>query len=347
MIKRFSRAKRKARSTRKEVNAGRDAPLGANRGAVVRSHRRPLQERWFAWRRHHSQSAADSLSKVLQQPLASAMTWLVLGIALALPTSLAIALNNLQDLSGRFDDPARISLFLEDQVTLEVATDLAQELRFEPEVATVELVDREQALIEFRDGSGLGELIDSLPQNPLPHLLVVTPSSDTPELVDKLRGRLNEFPWVDQLVVDAQWLERFQAMMQLGRQVVLLLTLVLLAAVVLVLGNTISLTIENRRQEIIIVKLVGGSDAFVRRPLLYTGLWYGLGGGIVAALLVLLATQALHGPVSNLASAYSSDFRIRGLGVFDSLQLVLSGAGMGLLGAWLASSRHIRNIEPV
>ncbi|MEM7692198.1 MAG: permease-like cell division protein FtsX, partial [Pseudomonadota bacterium] len=114
------------------------------------------------------------------------MTWVVLGIALALPTSLAIALNNLQELSGRFDDPARISLFLEDQVTLEVATELAQELRFVSEVASVELVDRDQALIEFRAGSGLGDLIDSLPKNPLPHLLVVTPNTDTPELVERL-----------------------------------------------------------------------------------------------------------------------------------------------------------------
>lgn len=347
MPKFLRRSKGKARGPRKEASAGRDTPLGVNRGAVVRSRRRPFRERWLAWRQHHSQSAADSLSKVLQQPLASGMTWVVLGIALALPTSLAIALNNLQELSGRFDDPARISLFLEDQVTLEVATELAQELRFVSEVASVELVDRDQALIEFRAGSGLGDLIDSLPKNPLPHLLVVTPKSDTPELVERLRKRLDEYPLVDQLVVDAQWLERFQAMMELGRQVVLLLTAVLLAAVILVLGNTISLTIENRRQEIIIVKLVGGSDAFVRRPLLYTGLWYGLGGGVVAALLVLLATQALHAPVAKLASAYASDFKIRGLGLFDSLQLVLTGASMGLLGAWLATARHIKNIEPV
>jgi cell division transport system permease protein len=134
--------------------------------------------------------------------------------------------------------------------------------------------------------------------------------------------------------------------MTLGRRAVQLLAGLLLAAVVLVLGNTIRLAIEGRRDEIIIVKLVGGSDAFVRRPLLYTGLWFGLGGGVVAALLVALGTLLLASPVSNLSTAYQSDFALRGLGVVNSLQLVMLGALLGLAGAWLAVTRHLKDIEP-
>jgi cell division transport system permease protein len=305
-----------------------------------------LRERWSGWRRHHSQSAADSLARVLQQPGSSLMTWLVIGIAIALPTGLWVLLDNASSLSDELDSPAQLSLFLASGSSPEDGAALAASLIQRDDIVSASFVHRDDALAEFVQRSGMRDLAAGLPQNPLPHLLLLVPVERPAESLAALRDELAALPAVHEVILDTVWVQRLQSLMQLGRRTVQLLAGLLLAAVVLVLGNTIRLAIESRRDEIVIIKLVGGTDAFVRRPLLYTGLWYGLGGGIVSALLVALATFLLASPVSTLATAYQSDFVLRGLGLVDSLQLVLLGALLGLAGAWLAVARHLRDIEP-
>ncbi|EAQ97667.1 permease-like cell division protein FtsX [Congregibacter litoralis] len=326
---------RKSRNSRKS-----NAPGNA------RPRRIRWAERWRGWRRHHSQSAAESLAKVLQQPLSSCMTWLVIGIAIALPSGLWVVLDNVTQLGDQLERPAQLSLFLKADVEADEASRLALDLALRENILSTEFVDRDEALAEFVARSGMGELAQGLSENPLPHLLLVVPLPASPEALGALRGELEGLPAVEEALLDTLWLQRLQSLMTLGRRAVQLLALLLLAAVVLVLGNTIRLAIESRRDEIVIVKLVGGSDAFVRRPLLYTGLWFGLGGGVVAALLVAAGTFALASPVNALSAAYQSTFVLRGLGIVDSLQLVLVGAALGLGGAWLAVARHLKAIEP-
>ncbi|MFT4767224.1 MAG: cell division transport system permease protein [Glaciecola sp.] len=303
-------------------------------------------ERWRGWRRHHSQSAADSLAKVLQQPISSCMTWLVIGIAIALPSGLWVVLDNVAQLGEQLDRPAQLSVFLQMDAQLDDARSLALTLAQRDDIKSATFVDRDQALAEFVERSGMGELAQSLPENPLPHLLLIDPVVASPEALGVLRAELESLPAVQEALLDTLWLQRLQSLMTLGRRAVQLLAALLLAAVVLVLGNTIRLAIESRRDEIVIVKLVGGTDAFVRRPLLYTGLWFGLGGGVVAAILVTLGTLILASPVNALAAAYQSSFVLQGLGLVNSLQLVLLGASLGLIGAWLAVTRHLKAIEP-
>jgi cell division transport system permease protein len=302
--------------------------------------------RWRAWRRHHSQSAADSLGRVLAQPVASLLSWLVIGIAIALPAGLWLVLDNLASVAGELQRPAQLSVFLDAAVTAGEAQELTLELAARDDIETAQFIDRDAALQEFAAQSDMGELLARLPANPLPHLVLLVPASDDPALLAPLRDELLARPEVDELVLDTLWLQRLQAIMQLGRRAVQVLAVLSLAAVVLVLGNTIRLAIESRRDEIVIVKLVGGSDAFVRRPLLYTGLWYGLGGGLMAALLVLVALLILSVPVAQLAEAYQSSFTLRGPGLVDSLQLIMLGGLLGLAGAWLAVARHLSDIEP-
>jgi cell division transport system permease protein len=315
-------------------------------GARARPRRAGLLARWRGWQRHHSVSAAESLARILRHPVASATTWLVIGIAIALPASLWILLENAAGLTARMQTPAQISVFLAPEAALADARALAIELRDRGDVQEVVLVPKEDALAEFAARSGLGEVAMSLPDNPLPHVLLVRPSDQSLSSAEPLARDLAALPSIGEVVVDSLWLERLDRMMSLGRRAVQLLGVLLLAAVVLVLGNTIRLAIESRRDEIEVIKLVGGSDAFVRRPLLYTGLWYGLGGGCVAALLLLFGTLMLASPVAALAASYGSTFRLHGPGVVDSLQLVLVGGGLGLSGAWLAVARHLRDIEP-
>ncbi len=275
------------------------------------------------------------------------MTWLVIGIALALPAALTVALDNAGEVSARMDSPGQISLFLQDDLDVPQAEVFREELSERPETMGVVLISSEDALAEFREMSGFADVLDSLQENPLPHLLLVTPTDDLDATAaESLRGELQSYPEVAEAVLDKAWLQRLHSIMELGHRLVIALASVLLLGVVLILGNTIRLAIENRRDEILIVKLVGGSNAFVRRPFLYTGLWYGVGGGLAAALLVLLSLWFLDEPIARLAQLYGGNFTLRGLGIMGSLNLILLGGLLGLAGAWLAVSRHLGAIEP-
>jgi cell division transport system permease protein len=305
-------------------------------------------DRYESWLRHHSLSAADSLRRLRERTAASLLTWLVIGIALALPVGLSVALDNVRLLSAGWDDPARISLFLAIDVSEDDARQLQLKLAARDDVAALRFVSRADALQEFSEMSGFADVLESLEQNPLPHLLIVSPvpAADPVDAVAALAAELEALPAVQQAVLDMQWVQRLNSLMQLGQRLVLALGSLLVLGVLLVLGNTIRLAIENRREEIVVVKLVGGSDAFVRRPFLYTGLWYGLGGGLVAWLAVTAALWLLEQPVETLAMLYQNQFHLQGLGLLRGLELTLMGGGLGLGGAWLAVARHLRDIEP-
>ncbi|TGD72841.1 ABC transporter permease [Mangrovimicrobium sediminis] len=306
-----------------------------------------MADQYRAWLRHHRLSAAESLQRVLERPFSSLMTWLVIGIALALPVGLSVTLDNAAELSARWESPTQISLFLHTDVDAAAAAELAQALERSAEVAQVHLVSRDDALAEFGALSGFAEVLAELDDNPLPNLLLVTPAPRLDQdAVRTLRDNLDKRDKVDEAVLDMQWLQRLNSLMDLGRRMVMAVGALLLVGVILILGNTIRLAIENRRDEIVIVKLVGGSNPFVRRPFLYTGLWYGVGGGLVAGLVVNAALWYLQGPVGELARLYQSGFELRGPGIMGVLNLVIIGGLLGLAGAWLAVSRHLAAIVP-
>jgi cell division transport system permease protein len=316
---------------------------GRGREGASQSRAR-LRDQYRGWLHHHRLSAADSLYRVLDKPVSSVLTWLVIGIALALPVGLDVALDNAGGLSANWESPAQISLFLVDEVASADAAELAAGLATRDDVAVTRFVSREEALEEFRTLSGFADVLVSLEDNPLPNLILVTPADDGRAAA--LREDLQAMPETARAVLDMAWLQRLNSIMELSRRLVQSVGLLLVLGVVLILGNTIRLAIENRRDEIVIVKLVGGSDAFVRRPFLYTGLWYGVGGGFIAGLLVVLSLWFLQQPVTELAALYDSDFRLRGPGVMGVLNLVILGGALGLVGAWLAVARHLVGIQP-
>ena len=285
--------------------------------------------------------------RVLDSPGSSVLTWLVIGIALALPVGLNVALDNVSQISAGWDSPAQISLFLQGEVSPDRLRELEGELGVRQDVSETRIILREEALDEFRTLSGFADVLASLQENPLPDLILVTPDAalDGPG-VSALRVELQGISGVAEAVLDMEWLQRLNSLMELSRRLVLAIGGMLVVGVMLILGNTIRLAIESRREEIVIVKLVGGSSGFVRRPFLYTGLWYGVGGGVLAALLVSAALWSLEKPISELAMLYESAFQLRGLGVMGSLNLVILGGLLGLAGAWLAVSRHLARIQP-
>ena len=324
---------------------GRQETVRRKEGASL--SRTDLRGHAKAWIQHHRLSAADSLMRVLDSPGSSVLTWLVIGIALALPVGLNVALDNVSQVSAGWDSPAQISLFLQGEVSPDRLRELEGELGARQDVSKTRVISREEALDEFRTLSGFADVLASLQQNPLPDLILVTPDAALDEpAVSALRAELQGNSDVAEAVLDMEWLQRLNSLMELSRRLVLAIGGMLVVGVMLILGNTIRLAIENRRDEIVIVKLVGGSNGFVRRPFLYTGLWYGVGGGVLAALLVSAALWSLEKPIRDLAMLYESAFQLSGLGVMGSLNLVILGGLLGLAGAWLAVSRHLARIQP-
>jgi cell division transport system permease protein len=276
------------------------------------------------------------------------MTWTVMGVALALPVALMLLLASLQGVSAGWESSARVTAYLAEEVTLDQAETLRQDVAKDSRVTEVELIDRDTALAEFRASSGLEDALDYLNENPLPHTLLVTPSdtSRTADGIQTLLAVIEGMDGVEQVQVDLGWLQRLNAMTELLGRAAWALAILLAAAVVLVIGNTVRLSIENRRDEILVAKLVGGTDAFVRRPFLYTGAWFGLGGGVVAWLLLQLSLWWLSGPVERLAGLYHSDFSLSGLTFDGILALIIAAMLLGWLGAWIAVKRHLDDIEP-
>ena len=304
----------------------------------------PLR-RW--WSQHLGQ-LSDAIDRMLNQPGSTLLTVAVIAVALALPASLRVVVNNGRLLAASWEDAQDFTVYLDMDVDLERARALAAQVEARPDVQQTILVARDQALRDFKSYSGFGDVLDALEDNPLPHALVVRPAAEliSGEAIAALADELAKLPESELVQLDTAWVERFRAMVAIARRAVDLATALLALAVVIIVGNTIRLEINNRRREIEVTKLVGGSDGFIRRPFLYLGLCYGLGGSLMAWLVIALSLQVLKGPAARLAGLYGSSFSLSGLPALESIALVLAGGVLGWLGAGFAAARHIRAIEP-
>ena len=296
----------------------------------------------------HAQTFFYALGQLSRTPFSTLMTTAVIAIALAMPTGLHVLLKNLQGVLSGWDSAAQISLFLERDTSEGNALELAERLRQHPAILTVEYISASQAMEEFQRLSGFGDALKALEENPLPPVLVVQPAlaKQDAEALQALVEALRAEATVDLAQLDMEWVERLYALMEIGKRGVLILASLLAIAVMLVVGNTIRLMIQNRRDEIVIIKLIGGTDAFIRRPFLYTGFWYGVLGSLLAFIMVELSLLALAGPVNSLAVLYNSHFRLGGMDFLTTGSLIGSGLLLGLLGSWLAVGRHLRAVEP-
>jgi cell division transport system permease protein len=300
------------------------------------------------WLQRHAQVALASLGRIVKNSLASLMTCSVIGIALAMPVGLHVMLGNLQHVSGAWDSGASISLFLKHNVSDQQAASLAEKLRRHQRIEDVELISREAALKEFQQLSGYADALQALDNNPLPAVLIVQPKSEytTADKAQLLVRELKLIPDAEIVQLDLQWVRRLQAITVIAQRGVVVLAALLGMAVLLIVGNTIRLEIQNRHAEIEITKLIGATNAFIRRPFLYTGFWYGLFGGIIAWLLIAIAITLLGGPIANLANLYESSFDLTSFDLTTIASLLLGSSLLGLAGAWLAVGRHLSAIEP-
>ncbi|HSH27060.1 MAG TPA: permease-like cell division protein FtsX [Wenzhouxiangella sp.] len=297
-----------------------------------------------AWARRHAYSLLSSLGALVRHPLATLMTVVVLAITLSLPTGLYMTLDNADRISDGWERLDTISVFMDAGRAEREAVQLASLLSTWPGIVAVDPISPQAGMAELTGRLQLGEVTGRIEGNPLPWVLEVTPASG--QDIETLSGRLLGAEGVDQVIADLQWLERLHAILALLERLAVLLGVLFAIAVAFVIGNTIRMDIHNRREEIRVMALVGATNGFVRRPFLYTGLWYGLAGGLSAWLVVEAGLWALSGPVGRLSGTYASDFTLASPPAELVVTLVLGSGILGICGAWLAVGRHLKVIHP-
>lgn len=310
---------------------------------VAKTDRR---DRLVAWLSHHRRVCLSTLAELLGNPVSSMMTWLVIGIALGLPLILYVVLQNVSSISGDWGGKPRVALYLTQEATLQAGQALTRQIEQRVDIDEAVFISSTNALQEFQRRSGFGEVLSTLDRNPLPHVIEVVPANPDPIDLKRLVSAWEVNALIGNVSVDLQWLERLFALLVFAERLVTALAIVLGLGVMLIMGNTIRLAIENRRQEIEVIKLVGGTDAFVRRPFLYLGFWYGLGGAVTAFFLLQTSLYFLSSPVEMLAQSYRDNFALQGLDLLGNLLLLVSGSILGIIGSVLAVSRHLVDIEP-
>lgn len=301
------------------------------------------------WLIQHAQAFVFSLGQMSKNPMGSFLTIAVIGISLSLPAGFYLLLDNAQRITASWSGAAQITLFLKLETDDQHVHRLSEKLQQHVDIDTIVIIDRHQALTEFKQISGFGEALAALDTNPLPAVLLLQPTSN---VISSGRGEqliksLHDMPEVDIAQFDRQWAKRLFTIIEVFQRAVFMLSTLLAVAVLLIVGNTIRLAIYSRHTEIEINKLFGATNSFIQRPFLYSGLIHGFCGSIMAWFLLVVSLLLLEAPIMRLTGLYYSNFRLAGLSGNESLILIGSGALLGLAGSWLAVQRHLKVIEPV
>ena len=299
-----------------------------------------------AWFWQHRDALATTIARLARTPVATLLNLGVIGAALALPVGLYVTLDNLREFTRSLASDPQLSVFLALDAGKAAVDKIRVRLVQHPGVRDARFIPRDQALKELKTSTGLGDVVDSLPQNPLPDAFVVLPRERAPDALEKLRDDIAGWPGVTHVQLDTAWARRLEAGLKVARLAVGLLTTLFAFALVAVTFNTIRLQILTRREEIEVSKLIGATDGFIRRPFLYFGALQGLAGGVAAWAIVWGGVQLLNGALAELAMLYDARFALIPLGSGDSLSLFVFATGLGWFGAWLSVSQHLARIEP-
>lgn len=324
------------------MNAARRKKTNRERGT-------DLKRRFDMYLLQHAQALVYSLGQYLRHPVNHFLTTAVIGISLALPASFYVLLENVRLVTSSWDGSLQVTLFLQDEISDNQAQEIATRLDNDARIESTAVIKRADALAEYQSLSGFADALDALDENPLPAVIVAHPqvNATADAEIKALIAELEGMPEIDSAQYDSQWIERLLQILDIINRVIVILSTMLAMAVLLIVGNTIRLAIFNRRNEIEITKLFGGTDGFIQRPYLYSGFWYGVFGSFIAWALITLAIYLLDQPVNQLASLYASNFELVGLDARHSLVLLGVGVGLGLIGSWIAVKRHMTAIEPI
>ena len=297
-----------------------------------------------AWLWHHLDALRVTLARFARTPVSTLLNIGVIGIALALPTGLYVAFANLQGLARTLASDPQLSVFLALDATRAEAGQIEGRLKKHPLVREARFVSSEQALKELKASTGLADIVDGLPQNPLPDAFVVLPRESGAQALEKLRDEVRGWPKVSHVQLDTAWAQRLEAGLKVAQFAIALLAGLFAFALVAVTFNTIRLQILTRREEIEVSKLIGATDPFIRRPFLYFGALQGAAGGVAAWLFLWGGIALLNGALADLSRLYGTGLELRHLGLQDSLSLLGFSGVLGWLGAWLSVNQHLAGI---
>lgn len=303
----------------------------------------------YAYLHIHLHSFFSSLGRLARTPFNFMMTVGVIGITLSLPAGMLVSIDNLKAISGQINLNQNISVFLKHSVNHKDARKLTEVFQKNPSITKAVLIDKQAALDEFKEYSGFGAALNALGENPLPHVIQLTPIAglDSTIALSSLLNDIKQHNAVQLAQLDMTWVERLNALLSIAERSVSLITFLLGIAVLLIISNTIRLELQARREEIEITRLVGATQAFIRRPFVYSGFWYGLSGGILACLLVDLSLWLLDGPTSTLSKLYGSNFDLHYLGLGNVLMWLCLSILLGIVGSWVVVHRHLSNLEDI
>ncbi len=299
-----------------------------------------------AWLTQHGFVFFLTLKQLIAAPVTSLLSVVVMGIALSLPTGIYVLMENLSSISGQTASSPQMSLFLKPDIKKEDIERIKQRIEEDSQIASFQFIPKDIALQQLQRSNGLTDITASLVRNPLPDAFIVHTLENTSEALEQLRVTMQNWPEIEHVQFDSAWVERLNALLKLGRFVVLMLTTLLSVAIIAIMFNTIRLQILTKRDEIEISKLIGATDSFIRRPFLYFGAIQGLAGGATAWLIITLAIQAMNEELITLAQLYNFDLQLQHLSPSDSISLLLFSAWLGWLGARISVASHLWQIEP-
>ena len=297
----------------------------------------------------HHLAFSSATSRISSLPFQSLSISLVVAIALSLPAGFYVAVTNLQKIVNVTDSSNTITVFLKTTATQPQIELLKEKVSLDEGIEVIKYISSQQGLDEFRAESGFGDVLKMLDENPLPPVFLIEPDKDiqnNSELIKKLVTRLKKEHLIENIQIDMMWLKRLQAILLVSERLSFMLGVILAFGVLLIISNAVALSLDSKSEEVIVIKLVGGTNAYVRRPFLYTGLCYGSFGGILSWIFIAIAVYWLSIPIEKLSALYQSSIELEGLGFFGLISLISIGVSLGLLGAWLAVTRQLSAIEP-
>lgn len=297
------------------------------------------------WLQHHADCARKSLQRLLENPFSFTITILMISIAFTIPAAVYVLFSSAENLAASWSNDKQVTLFLRDDVNLQTAQSLRDKLVKRLDIESAAVISKDEALKDFKQQSNLGSIADSLPSNPIPHIVIATPSKSVTELsaLKTLQTELQKLSGVELVQFDLVWIQRLQTMLEVLFRILWLITILLLAAVALIIANVIRWEVASRHDELEIIRLVGGTDAYVRRPFLYSGFWLGFLGAGLAVVIVKISGWVIGNSLQKLMDVYESDIQLTVLPVSLVLLILLSGGVFGTGGAWLAVRQRLQS----
>ncbi len=303
-----------------------------------------LNTQAFLWFEHHIDSFKLSFSRAITSPVSFIFTALMIAIALSIPMSLYVVFSSVQQLTNQWDSDKQITLFLADNISYSEAKKLAESIANKDEIANAFAIDKQVALDEFKKQMGLDAIAENLPKNPLPHLIIANPEATLSNFgsLQTLENDLRNMKQVQEVQFDLLWFQRLQAMLAVINRIQWIVSIVLLLAIGLIIANVIRWEVTSRHAEIDIIKLVGASDAYVRRPFLYSGFWLAVTGSVLALFIVSLCSWLIQQSTTKLSSLFGSDFQLTSLSIGLASLIVISASLLGIGAAWISVMHKIK-----